>query len=235
MQSQQPMTRKHVAVLVVVGALLAFLLVRRRVLTEDSIIFLAVLLPSVILHEVSHGALALVFGDDTAKRAGRLTLNPLPHIDPLGTVIVPALLVLTLGTALGWARPVPVDTARLRHPRNHTVLVSLVGPAVNIALAVAAALVLRLAGAYDSSSLAVQVIFYFGVVNVVLATFNLIPIPPLDGSAVVERLLPDRWWPGYLRFRQYSLFLLLGLVFLLPGALSALFGPAIHVWENLLG
>lgn len=229
------MTRKHVAVLAVVGVLLAFLLVRRRVITEDTIILLAVLFPSVILHEISHGALALAFGDDTAKRAGRLTLNPVPHVDPLGTVIVPALLVLTTGTAFGWAKPVPVNTAGLRHPRNQTVLVSLVGPAANIALALVAALVLRLVAAYDSSSLAVQVIFYAGVVNVILAVFNLLPIPPLDGSAVVERLLPDRWWPGYLRFRPYSLFVLLGLVFLLPGALAALFDPAIRLWQDLLG
>ena len=234
MQQQRPMTRTHVAVLAGLGAVLLFLLVRREVLTEDSILFFAVLIPSVILHEISHGALALVFGDDTAKRAGRLTLNPVPHVDPLGTIILPAILVLTTGTAFGWAKPVPVDTGRLRHPRNHTVLVSLVGPAVNIVIAVAAALVLRFTGIYDSSSLAVRAVFYVGLVNVVLATFNLIPIPPLDGSAVVERVLPDRLWPGYLRFRQYSLFLLLGLVLLLPGALSRLFDPAIRLWERLL-
>lgn len=235
MQPQQRMSPRHVLVLVGIGAVLLFLLVRRRVLTEDSMLFFAVLFPSVILHEVSHGALALVFGDDTAKRAGRLTLNPVPHIDPLGTIILPAILVVTTGTAFGWAKPVPVDTGRLRHPRNQTVLVSLVGPAVNIAIALAAAVVLRFVGIYDSSSLAVRAVFYVGLVNVVLAAFNLIPIPPLDGSAVVERVLPDRLWPGYLRFRQYSMFLLLALVLLVPGALSRVFDPAIGLWERLLG
>ncbi len=234
MQQQRPMTRTHVAVLAGVGALLLFLLVGRGVLTEDSVLFFAVLFPSVILHEISHGALALYFGDDTAQRAGRLTLNPLPHIDPLGTIILPAILVLTTGTAFGWAKPVPVDAARLRHPRNQTVLVSLVGPAVNIAIAVAAALVLRWVGNYHSSSLAVRAVVYVGLVNVVLAAFNLIPVPPLDGSAVVERVLPERLWPAYLRFRQYSLFLLLGLVLLVPGVLFRLFDPAIRLWKSLL-
>ncbi|MDP8986803.1 MAG: site-2 protease family protein, partial [Actinomycetota bacterium] len=103
----------------------------------------AVLVPSVILHEVSHGVVALWYGDDTAKQAGRLTLNPLPHIDPFGTVILPVLLSLGGLGAFGYAKPVPVRTNRLRHPRQHSLYVSLVGPAVNIVLAAGAVLVYR--------------------------------------------------------------------------------------------
>jgi Zn-dependent protease len=229
------MSRQQVLVLVGLGAVLLYLLIRRDILTEGKVIFFAVLFPSVIVHEISHGALALAFGDQTAKKAGRLTLNPLPHIDLFGTIILPALLLITTGTAFGWAKPVPVDTSRLRHPRNQTVLVSLVGPAVNIAIAVAAALVVRSLQIDPDDSLAVRVVYLLGIVNVVLAAFNLIPIPPLDGSAVVERALPDRLWPGYLRLRQYSMFILLALVLLLPGSLSFVFDPALRLWDRLVG
>src|SRR5687767_1414831 len=112
-------------------------------MSRDQIIFFAVLVPSVILHEISHGAVALVFGDDTAHKAGRLSLNPIRHIDPFGTIILPAMMVLTTGSAFGYAKPVPVNVRRLRNPRNHGLLVSLVGPAVNIVIALLAAAVLR--------------------------------------------------------------------------------------------
>ena len=233
--TRPPMSRQKALVLVGLGALLLYLLVEREILTEDNLIFFAVLIPSVIVHEVSHGALALVFGDTTAQKAGRLTLNPVPHIDPFGTIILPAVLLLTTGTAFGMAKPVPVNPSRLRSPRNQTVLVSLVGPAVNIVIAVIAALVVRLFQIHPDESLAIRVVVILGAVNVILAVFNLIPIPPLDGSAVVERVLPDRLWPGYLRFRQYSIFLLLGLVLLVPGALTRVFDPALDVWWRLIG
>ena len=100
-------------------------------MSEAHIIAIAVLIPSVILHEISHGWVALAFGDDTAKRAGRLTLNPIAHIDPFGTIILPALLILTTGRAFGYAKPVPVNVGKLRSPRNQGLLVSLAGPAVN--------------------------------------------------------------------------------------------------------
>ncbi|MFP5376075.1 MAG: site-2 protease family protein, partial [Acidimicrobiia bacterium] len=127
---------------------------------------------------------------------------------------------------------------KMRDPRNHSLLVSLAGPAVNVVLALGAALVLRSllrsGGAGGGVPLAYEVLFYVGVVNVVLAVFNLLPLPPLDGSAVVERLLPARWWPGYLRIRQFSLPVLLVLVLLLPGALSRVFDPALEGWYRLL-
>lgn len=197
----------------------------------------AVLVPSVILHEVSHGVVALWYGDDTAKQAGRLTLNPLPHIDPFGTVILPVLLSLGGLGAFGYAKPVPVRPNRLRDPRQHSLYVSLVGPAVNIVLAAVAVVVYRTffgEGTLLDPSPAERAVFFFGFINVILAVFNLLPIPPLDGSAMVERVLPERWWPAWLRLRQWSMGILLLLVLALPGALTGIFRPAIQLYARLL-
>lgn len=234
--------RDQIIVIGLIAAVAAFAFARGAV-TTAVVVFLAVLVPSVILHEVSHGAVALIFGDDTAKRAGRLTLNPLRHIDPVGTLILPAILIVATGIGFGYARPVPVNPARMRDPRNHSLVVSLAGPAVNIVLAVGAAIAARLllspfeiAYALDPripTPLLAQVLISMGWLNAILAVFNLIPLPPLDGSAVVERLLPGRLWPAYLRVRPYSMLLILGVVLLLPGGLSFLFGPAIAFWESL--
>ena len=235
--------RRDRLVLLVLGAGLVYLVLRRHVVTAESGLFFLVLIPSIILHEVSHGALALVFGDDTAKRAGRLTLNPARHVDPFGTIILPALLVLTTGRAFGWAKPVPVTVGRLRHPRNEGLLVSLVGPAVNIVLALGAALALRWtmpplelhAVPEPAWSLADRILFDLGLANVLLAAFNLIPLPPLDGSAVLERLLPRSWWPGYLRVRQYSMGVVLLVVLLIPQVLNRVFDPFLNLWARVLG
>lgn len=205
-------------------------------------VLLAVLVPSVILHEVSHGYVAHLLGDDTARRAGRLTLNPLAHVDPFGTVVLPILLTVGGLGAFGYAKPVPVDVGRLRRPRQHSLYVSLVGPAVNIVLAVGAAVAFRtlfeserVGGTlYIEEGLWPEVVLWLGVVNVVLAAFNLLPLPPLDGSALVERVLPARWWPGWLRLRRYSMGILLLVVLLAPGALGRVLDPALRLWSTLL-
>lgn len=197
------------------------------------LLFLVVLVPSVILHEVAHGVAALRFGDDTARRAGRLTLNPVRHIDPFGTVILPALLIFTTGAAFGYAKPVPVNPGRMRRPRDHGLLTSLAGPATNIVLAVLAALVLR-ALIPAGNDLVLDLVFRFGIINVILAAFNLLPIPPLDGSAVVERVLPRRLLPQWRTVRQWSMPVLLLIVLLLPGALGGVFGYARDLWVQLL-
>lgn len=189
------------------------------------ILFLAVLVPSVIVHEVTHGVVALAFGDDTAKRAGRLTLNPLPHIDIFGSVLLPILLVISGAPPFGYAKPVPVNPGRMRRPRDHGMITSLAGPAVNIALAAVAGLFLT-----RPDGLAQQAVFAFGAINVVLAAFNLIPIPPLDGSAVVERVLPRRFLARWHQLRTYSMGLLLLLVLLLPGVLDRVFTAAMEMW-----
>ena len=203
------------------------------------------IVPSVILHEVSHGVAALACGDDTARRAGRLTLNPLRHIDPLGTLVLPGIMALSGLGVFGYAKPVPVNPGRMRSPRNQSLLVSLAGPATNIVLAVFAGLALRVsqpaAGALVSDfglnvlPIGYRVLFLFGFLNVSLAVFNLLPIPPLDGSAVVERLLPRRAWPAWLTVRQYAMPALLLLVLLAPGRLQGIFAPAERLWAHLLG
>lgn len=232
---------------------LAAILARSGHVQTFSILLFVALIPSVILHEVSHGFVAKLCGDDTAQRAGRLTLNPFAHVDILGTIIVPFVMAMSGIGAWGWAKPVPVNVARLRHPRNQGVLVSLVGPAVNVALALVAALVYRdfvpvadKFGAFggilplSAQPVWVQFVFVLGFENVLLAVFNLIPLPPLDGSVVVERLLPARALPGYYRIRPYTIMIPLALVLLSSfssggGLLYHILAPALNWWARVVG
>jgi Zn-dependent protease len=189
---------------------------------EQALVFFGCLVVAVILHEVSHGLVAYWFGDDTARRAGRLTLNPVPHLDPFGSVILPAMGALTGLPVLAWAKPVPVNPARLRDPRRHLLLVSLAGPATNFVLMFASAFAAR--AVFDPASvprvfgfsdlpLDVQILFSFALVNLFLGVFNLLPIPPLDGAALIERVLPANWLPAWYRFRPYGFLVLFLLVF----------------------
>jgi Zn-dependent protease len=225
---------------VVVGLLLAVavLAVARGTISRTSVVLILAVVPAIILHEVSHGVVALAFGDDTAKRAGRLTLNPIKHIDPFGTLILPVLLSLSGLGVFGYAKPVPVNVARLRHPRNDGLLVSLAGPATNILLCLVTVIWVRVVRpeflAFDAGSYVGRFMFAFGYVNVLLAALNLLPIPPLDGSALVERALPRAWWPSWLKFRQYAMPVLILLVLLQPGALSRVFNPAVRLWVRIL-
>src|SRR5271154_1380854 len=152
------------------GVLVLVVLVVPHNITQQEIIIFCVLVPSIILHEISHGYVANAFGDDTAKRAGRLSLNPVVHVDPVGTLIVPALLSLGSVGFFGWAKPVPVNTTRLRSPRNQGVLVSLAGPATNAALAAVFGLIFvhfSRAGVLLSGRLSTgaQILFYASLVN----------------------------------------------------------------------
>jgi Zn-dependent protease len=233
------------ALWIVAGVVVFIALYRSHHITEAEVIVFCVIVPSIILHEVSHGVVANAFGDDTAKRAGRLTLNPIAHVDPVGTLIVPALLSLAGAGVFGWAKPVPVNTGKLHSPRNQGVLVSLAGPATNAVIAAISAVVFIQVirpglPAFGVIPTGAQIVFYIGLVNVWLCIFNLIPIPPLDGSVLFERLLPARYWPTYLRYRQYTMPILLGLVllnfFLYPhGPITWLFGQLSSWWTNVLG
>ncbi len=184
--------------------------------------YFVALVIAVILHEVSHGVVALWFGDDTAKRAGRLTLNPVPHIDPFGSIILPALGALSGIPVIGWAKPVPVNPARLRNSRRDMLFVSLAGPATNFLLAFGAAIFARsqFQGSDQSTifirQLPLIVLFplLFAIVNLLLGVFNFLPIPPLDGAAIVERVLPSRWLPRWYQLRPYGILVLFLLVFL---------------------
>ncbi len=190
---------------------------------EEGLIFFGCLVVAIILHEISHGVVAHWFGDDTAKRAGRLTLNPIPHVDPFGSIILPALGAISGLPVIGWAKPVPVNPNQLRSPRRDLVFVSLAGPFTNFALMALAALatrtLLRGGGFVGStlgdggSSLLIDICFAFAFVNLFLGLFNLLPIPPLDGSALIERVLPRAWLPQWHRFRPYGILVIFALVF----------------------
>jgi Zn-dependent protease len=189
-------------------------------LDRITVVEFVALVIAVILHEISHGVVALWFGDDTAKRAGRLTLNPVPHIDPFGSIILPALGALSGIPVIGWAKPVPVNPARLRNRRRDMLFVSLAGPATNFLLAFGAAIVARSQfqrtnqSVVDELPLIVLFPLMFAIVNLFLGLFNFLPIPPLDGAAIVERVLPPRWLPRWYQFRQYGILVLFLLVFL---------------------
>jgi Zn-dependent protease len=180
----------------------------------ENIVFFGCLLVAVILHEISHGVVALFYGDDTAKRAGRLTLNPIPHIDPLGSIILPAFAVLTGAPFLGWAKPVPVNPAKLRNPRRQMLYVGLVGPFTNFALMAVAAVAARTMSSGGGVDLRF-VLVAFALVNLFLGIFNLLPIPPLDGSSLIERFLPRTWLPTWWKIRPFGfLILFVGLFYL---------------------
>jgi Zn-dependent protease len=231
---------------VIAGVLILLLLVRSNHLSTFAVLLVCALIPSVVLHEVSHGAVAQALGDDTAKRAGRLTLNPLRHIDPYGTILIPILLALTTLGVIGWAKPVPWTRSRLRHPNNDSLVVTLVGPAVNIALAVVFALTYRFLVPFpdklilSSSSLLpgptwAQFIFVLGYVNVILAIMNLLPLPPLDGSVIVERWLPSHLRPGYERIRPFTMIIPIAFFVIYPEAFNRIFIPLLNEWSRVVG
>jgi Zn-dependent protease len=186
---------------------------------QISVWLLPVLL-AVTFHEASHGFVAWRLGDDTAKRLGRVTFNPLRHIDPFGTVILPAMLLLATGGRMmfGFAKPVPVDFARLRRPRRDMVLVAAAGPGINMALAlVAAVLVARIpAQPGEAMEWIGYNLFNLVWINVLLAVFNMLPLPPLDGGRVAVGLLPDILARPLSRLEPYGFFVIIGLLFVLP-------------------
>jgi Zn-dependent protease len=206
-------------------------------LTIISVAAIPILL-AITLHEVAHGRVARRFGDRTAEAAGRLSLNPVRHIDPIGTVLVPMLLLWAGGFLFGWAKPVPVNARFLRNPRKDMVWVAAAGPVANLVMALGWAMVLSFSqhrvGGVVSEWL--QTMASIGVyINLLLAVFNMLPIPPLDGGRVLANLLP----PGPLsrfmaRIEPFGLFIVLGL--LMTGVLSfILFRPIASLQELLLG
>jgi Zn-dependent protease len=198
-----------------------------------------ILIPSVILHEVAHGYVAYLFGDATAKERHRLTLNPIAHVDPFGTLLMPALLLLTHFPAFGYAKPVPVNISRLRKPRQQALWVSLAGPAVNVVLSAIGFFICKAAisGVYITNSDLFTFGEYLGLVNLVLAVFNLIPIPPLDGSAIIERFLPRRSLSRYYQLRARALpvfFVALIVLFWFTNVADTWLGDLENWWLGLL-
>jgi Zn-dependent protease len=198
---------------------------------------------AITLHEVSHGWVAKLLGDPTAKMLGRLTVNPFKHIDPVGTVVVPlALLVLTTMTpgppfVFGWAKPVPVNSRNLKHPQRDMAIVAAAGPMANLVMALFWALMIKLGlGLLDTVNWVAVPLVYMGIagitINILLMVLNLLPVPPLDGGRVVSGLLPPRMSDTYDRLEPYGLFIVLGL--LATGLLWTIIGPFYMFFLNLI-
>ena len=189
---------------------------------------LAALLIGLVVHESAHAFVAYLLGDRTAREQGRISLNPLNHIDPFGTVALPLLMLLAGGPVFAFAKPVPVYLGNLRHPKRDEVLVSLAGPASNLLLAVLAALIMRGVGTADATAGMGEVapghLVYFlyiaSFMNLSLCFFNLIPLPPLDGSSILVPFLRGRALEQYYKVQRYSMPILLTVLYLLPMVLN---------------
>jgi Zn-dependent protease len=194
-----------------------------QLLIKDPLTFVLLAIPllySIILHELAHGWVASRMGDPTARNAGRLTLNPLKHLDPIGTVML-----FIFG--FGWAKPVPVNLAYVRNPRLGLILVSSAGIVANMILAFLAVLLLRLLAPSSGESVE-TLLYYLAQINIMLASFNLIPIPPLDGSKILMGFLPQRLQIAFSRLENFGFFIIIGLLYL--GALD----PVIHFFRRII-
>jgi Zn-dependent protease len=197
------------------------------------------IVPAIVLHEVSHGFIADRLGDPTARNAGRLSLNPVRHIDPFGTLILPGILIamsiagIGSGVVFGWAKPVPVSLRNLERPWFDGMLVGLAGPGTNLVLGLSGMLALR---AVDpASERLVQFLILWAFINVILMVFNLLPIPPLDGSSVVTWLLPGRLRQAYLSVGRFGMLVLLMLLLAFPGLLARMVDPIVSgLFESML-
>jgi len=190
---------------------------------------------AITVHEVAHGWVAKKYGDNTASQQGRLTLNPMKHIDILGTIIIPGLLLLSFtGFIFGWAKPVPVDPRNFKNPKRDMAIVALAGPVSNLLMALAWALIARLGVMIETEVISLPLI-YTGIagisINLVLALINLIPIPPLDGSRIVTGILPHRLAWQYNRLERFGFIILL--VLLWSGGLSYVLGYPMFVIQKM--
>ena len=189
------------------------------------------------LHEAAHGYVAYKLGDDTAYLMGRVTINPLKHIDLFGTIIIPILLMMTSGFIFGWAKPVPINVTRLRKPKRDAAIVALAGPFSNLIMAIIWAGILKLGLTVDHHAHPLFMIFNLMgqaglMINLVLMVLNLIPIPPLDGSRFLSYLLPPPWDYWFNRITPFGILIILILIF--TGVLSYVLYPAVGWLEILL-
>jgi Zn-dependent protease len=197
------------------------------------LIVFTVVLASLTVHEWAHAWTADRLGDPTARMLGRVSFNPVVHIDPIGTIVLPLLAMFTTGFIFGWAKPVPVNISRFGNPKRDFMIVAAAGPASNLAIATAAALVFRSLGGLESAGDPVMRVLYFAVsINVLLAVFNMLPVPPLDGGNVLSGLLPDSFAPLINGLRQYGFIILLALI--VSGVLRNVIEPISDSLERLL-
>jgi len=192
---------------------------------------------AITVHEVAHGWAAMKLGDKTAQMLGRLTLNPVKHIDPVGTILVPGLMLLFGGFIFGWAKPVPVTWQNLHNPKRDMALVAIAGPLSNLIMALIWAIVMKISLVLPVElSMLVQPLLYMGgigiTINLILLVLNLVPIPPLDGSRIVSSLLPGKWSWQYNRIENYGLFILMALLF--TGVLQDIIGPPINTFQTVI-
>jgi Zn-dependent protease len=203
---------------------------------ETAVLYVVPVVLAITLHEAAHGYVARIFGDQTAWMLGRVTLNPIKHIDPIGTVLVPGVLFLLKAPFLfGWAKPVPVNFGNLRHPKRDMIWVAGAGPAANFVMAIGWAFLLGAAasGGWWSSDGLYQMARAGVGINIALMALNLLPIPPLDGGRIAVGLLPNRASQLLARAEPYGFFVILALI-AIPGALWTVLGPVYKVFESLV-
>lgn len=202
-------------------------------MAEVFVFSIIILLLSVIIHEVAHGLSARYFGDHTAERAGRLTLNPIPHIDPFGTILLPLLLILTGSPVLfGWAKPVPINPLNFRDIRKGELATSAAGVLANLALAAIGAIIFH-SIPQDFLPLVKSLALFTVRINAVLAVFNLLPIPPLDGSKVVMSILPAHLENEYRKLERFG-FMILILLWIIPFGSSSVLGSILRFFLEIL-
>ncbi|MCH7551895.1 site-2 protease family protein [Patescibacteria group bacterium] len=179
----------------------------------EFIFVIAILIFSVVLHEVSHGVVANSLGDPTAKNAGRLTLNPIPHLDPIGSILLPGIMALFGGFIIGWAKPVPVNPLNFKDRKFGSLKVGFAGPASNLAIALVFGLALRFLPLMELNPAFVAIVSSIVIINIMLAALNLLPIPPLDGAHILFTFLPRSLEYIKIGLSRYGIFILLFIVF----------------------
>jgi Zn-dependent protease len=210
----------------------------------NGIISLFVVLFAITVHEASHGWAALKKGDPTAFHMGRITLNPIRHIDPVGTILLPLILIVMGAPPFGWAKPVPVNPLNLKDPRRDNLIISIAGPLSNISVAIVAFIILKLILNLDPSlvygrggfsnllSPIIQILYLTIVINIILAIFNMIPIPPLDGSGVVMGLISEEAAEKYEQIRPYGFFILI--VLIMTGFIGRILGGVLRIVDSFI-
>lgn len=210
----------------------------------NGIISLFVVLFAITVHEASHGWAALKKGDPTAFHMGRITLNPIRHIDPVGTILLPLILIIMGAPPFGWAKPVPVNPLNLKDPRKDNLIISIAGPVSNISVAAVAFILLKLlmnldpslvygrAGFSNLLSPIIQILYLTVVINIILAIFNMIPIPPLDGSGVIMGLISEEAAQKYEQIRPYGFFILI--ILIMTGFIGRILGGVLRIVDSFI-